>query len=137
MEVKTVYTPSPDEPYMSDRQIAYFRDKLAEQKIELTKKIEKSLGKIKSLKSAQADILDRSNSMMSLNSEVGSFERYIERVKQIEKALERIDSGSFGYCELTGSEIGLRRLEVMPFATMSIKALESLEQDQRTVRRFS
>ncbi|WP_022665523.1 TraR/DksA family transcriptional regulator [Desulfospira joergensenii] len=134
MAVKTMYTPSQDEPYMNERQVAYFRDKLAVRKIELTDKIESTLNKMKSLKSVDADILDRSNSMMNLESEVMAFDRYIEQVKQIEKALDRIDTGNFGYCELTGSEIGLRRLEAMPFATMSIKAMELLESGQEILR---
>lgn len=131
MEVKSIYTPSQDEPYMNERQIAYFRDKLATRKIELTGKIESTLHKIKSLQSTHADILDRSNSMMNLESALGTFERYIDQVRQIEKAMDRIEAGSFGYCELTGSEIGLGRLEAMPFATMSIQALEDLEAGQR------
>ncbi len=129
--METMYIPSPEEPYMNARQIAYFRDKLAAHKIALTGKIETTLNKIKTLKTVQADILDRSNSMISLEAEVCAFERYIGQVKQIEKALERIESGDFGYCELTGEEIGLKRLEVMPFATMSIKALENLEAESR------
>ena len=130
MAVKAIYTPSLDEPYMNERQIAYFRDKLASRKVELTGKIESTLNKIKSLQSVHADILDRSNSMMDLESEVGAFERYLDQVKQVERALDRIEAGSFGYCELTGGEIGLRRLEAMPFATMSIQALEELEAER-------
>ena len=54
-------------------------------------------------------------------------------IVQVDHALARIDAGSFGYCELTGDEIGLPRLEAIPFATMSIKALEEFEGGRRTM----
>lgn len=116
-----------NEPYMSEGQLAYFKGKLMQQKDELRNKIHKSINKIKSLEAAQADILDRSNSYIDLGLEVKSFERHSDMIVQVDRALTRIDDGSFGYCELTGDEIGLRRLEAIPFATMSIKALEEYE----------
>ena len=121
------YIPAKNEPYMSDRQIDYFRDKLVDRKAELKAKISTAIEKIKTLESVQADILDRSNAYIDLELAVKSFERYSNMLDQVDRALERIDDGSFGYCELTGSEIGLRRLEAIPFATMSIAALEEFE----------
>ncbi|MEH0020930.1 MAG: TraR/DksA family transcriptional regulator [Desulfobacter sp.] len=125
------YTPAKNEPYMSDDQVAYFRKKLTDRKAELSRKITRAIEKIKTLESMQADILDRSNSYMGLELEVKSFERYSNMLDQVDRALERIEDGSFGYCELTGNEIGLRRLEAIPFATMSIKALEEFEASQQ------
>ena len=124
------YIPSENEPYMSDRQVAYFKEKLTAQKTELSRKMDQAVKKIKTLKSVQADILDRSNAIMDMEFQVKSFERHSSLIKQIERALRRIEDGSFGYCELTGGKIGLRRLEAMPFATMSIKALEEFEASQ-------
>jgi len=121
------YYPLDNEPYMSDGQLDYFRDKLMQRKDELRNRIAKSIKKIKTLEAAQADILDRSNSYIDLELEVKSFERHSDMIVQVDHALARIDDGSFGYCELTGDEIGLRRLEAIPFATMSIKALEEFE----------
>lgn len=121
------YVPLKNEPYMSDRQVAYFRDKLAGRKAELEEKIAGAIEKIKTVEKVQADILDRSNAYINLELEVRGFERYSNMLDQIDRALERIDDGSFGYCEITGGEIGLRRLEAIPFATMSIKALEAFE----------
>ena len=121
------YVPTENEPYMSDAQIAYFKEKLLQRKDQIRIRISESIKKIKTLEAAQADILDRSNSYIDLELEVKSFERYSALMGQVDRALERIAAGSFGYCELTGSEIGLRRLEAIPFAAMSIKALEELE----------
>lgn len=125
------YYPLDNEPYMSEGQLAYFKGKLVQRKDELLNRISKSIKKIKSLEAAQADILDRSNSYIDLELEVKSFERHSDMIVQVDHALARIDDGSFGYCELTGDEIGLRRLEAIPFASMSIKALEEFEADQR------
>ncbi len=116
-----------NEPYMSEGQLAYFKGKLLQRKDELHNRISQSIKKIKTLEAAQADILDRSNSYIDLELEVKSFERHSDMIVQVDHALARIDDGSFGYCELTGDEIGLRRLEAIPFATMSIKALEAFE----------
>ena len=122
-----------DEPYMSEGQLAYFKDKLMQRKDELRNKISKAIKKIKTLEAAQADLLDRSNAYMDLALEVKSFERHSDMITQVDRALARIDDGSFGYCELTGDEIGLRRLEAIPFATMSIKALEEFEAHQKNI----
>ena len=127
------YIPAKNEPYMSDGQIDYFREKLVSRKAELKVKISRAIEKIKTLESVQADILDRSNAYIDLELAVKSFERYSNMLDQVERALERIDDGSFGYCELTGSEIGLRRLEAIPFATMSIAALEEFEASQQPI----
>jgi DnaK suppressor protein len=124
------YYPLDDEPYMSEGQLAYFKGKLLQRKDELCNRISKSIKKIKTLEAAQADILDRSNSYIDLELEVKGFERHSDMIVQVDRALARIDDGSFGYCELTGDEIGLRRLEAIPFATMSIKALEAFESGQ-------
>ncbi|WP_321494451.1 TraR/DksA family transcriptional regulator [uncultured Desulfobacter sp.] len=127
------YIPLDNEPYMSEGQLAYFKDKLMVRKDELRNRISNSIKKIKTLEAAQADILDRSNSYIDLELEVKSFERHSNAIDQVNRALARIDDGSFGYCELTGDEIGLPRLEAIPFASMSIKALEEFEAEQRSV----
>ncbi|WDP91363.1 MAG: TraR/DksA C4-type zinc finger protein [Desulfobacter sp.] len=121
------YIPAAGEPYMSDAQLAYFREKLIRRKEELGQKLSTSIQKVKSLESLQADILDRSNTYIDLEREVKNFERYSNMMIQVNNALERMDKGNFGYCELTGDEIGLKRLEAIPFATMSIQALEEFE----------
>ena len=121
------YIPLDNEPYMSKGQLAYFKGKLMQRKSELHNRITKSIEKIKTLEATQADILDRSNSYIDLELELKSFERHSDMIVQVDPALARIDDGNFGYCELTGDEIGLPRLEAIPFASMSIKALEEFE----------
>ena len=113
--------------YMNARQLDYFKNKLVCRKGELLGKISRHREKIKSLKTNQADILDSSMYSMDLEQEVRTYERYSQVLFQIEHALARIRDGRFGYCELTGKPIGLERLEALPFASLSIEALEDLE----------
>jgi len=124
------YIPAINEPYMSEAQVAYFKEKLIRKKDELIRKLSAVIEKIKTLESVQADLLDRSSSYIDIDLAVKSFERYSNMMDQVDHALERIMNGRFGYCELTGFEIGLRRLEAIPFAAMSIKALEAFEAGQ-------
>ncbi|WDP84519.1 MAG: transcriptional regulator, TraR/DksA family protein [Desulfobacter sp.] len=124
------YVPSENEPYMSDSQIHYFKEKLIRRKQALSRKIAETIEKIKTLESVQADILDRSNAYVGLDFEVKTFERCSHMMDQVDRALGRMDQGCFGYCELTGSEIGLGRLEAIPFAAMSVHAVAEAEAGQ-------
>lgn len=113
--------------YMNASQLEYFKNKLVSRKMELLGKISLHREKIKSLKTNHADILDRSLYAMDLEQEIRTYERYSQVLRQIDEALERISDGSFGYCEFTGKPIGLDRLEALPFANLSIEALEEME----------
>lgn len=123
----TIYNPSEEEPYMNENQQEYFKHKLMVQKKKLLSGITLRKEKIKTLKFADADIIDRSSSWMDIEAEISVFERHCSLIREIDNALGRIESGHFGYCEITGNEIGLRRLEAMPSATFSIEALQSIE----------
>ena len=121
------YRPTEDEPYMNRRQIIYFKEKLMEQKIELQEKALKIKTRIKRFKTNPADIIDRSNYYMDMDRDLGNYERYSQRLNQINNALKRMKTGQFGYCDLTGSPIGLKRLKSVPYANMSVEALELFE----------
>ena len=124
------YRPTKDELYMNHRQIKYFKEKLVEQKTELQEKALKIKARIKRFKTNPADIIDRSNYYMDMERDLGNYERYTQRLNLINEALKRIKTGQFGYCELTGTPIGLERLEALPFANMSMEALELFEISQ-------
>jgi len=128
---KARYIPAENEPYMSEGQLLYFKEKLKSRQEELAGKLNRTIQRIKAMEGLQADILDRSNSYIDLEREVNNFERYSNMLDQVAQALRRIEEGGFGYCEMTGSEIGLRRLEAIPFAALSIQALEELEAGQK------
>ena len=125
------YIPKDGEEYMSDRQVEYFRGKIARQKMELSAKVRRAMSEIRELKAKDSDILDRSNTQLNIEMAFSSFERYSDLVRQYDKALERIEEGCFGFCEITGMEIGLRRLEVHPCATLSVEAQQRSEESER------
>ena len=127
METKAVIRSMGLKEYMNEGQLDYFKNKLICRKMELLGKISLHREKIKTLKTNHADILDRSLYTMDLEQEIRTYERYSQVLRQIDEALERIGNGSFGYCEFTGKPIGLERLEALPFANLSIEALEELE----------
>ncbi len=119
-----IHNPLMDEPYMSEKQLMYFKNKLILQKADIEIKMAHLRDKLKNMKANQPDILDRSNYLMEMEREIKNQERYSAMITQIDQALKKIDDGSFGYCESTGGEIGFRRLDILPFATMSVKAME-------------
>jgi len=123
------YAPSNNEDYMNDRQIEYFRNKLILEKMAADQKLKQHLERIKNRKAPHADILDQSNFLMDLEREICTYERYNQRIRQINKALDRMDSGQFGYCEITGEQIGLKRLEALPFTHFSMEALMENENE--------
>lgn len=127
-----MYTPSENEPYMNERQRSYFKEKLNLTKADLTEKLKQTRQRIKKLKHAGPDILDRGNILINIEQEAGASERYSGYLKHIERALRRIEDGSFGFCEVTGEKIGLRRLEVQPWTSLSIEVLEECEADRRS-----
>ncbi|MCF8044212.1 MAG: TraR/DksA C4-type zinc finger protein [Desulfarculaceae bacterium] len=126
-----------EQVYMNSDQLAYFKNKLFSHREELSEKISRTVKKIQQLKSSDADILDRSNVNIHIEREVKASERYSRYLRNIETALSKIEDGSYGFCELTGTKIGLKRLQAQPWATLSIKALEELEEARQKGRPVS
>lgn len=122
-------------PFLDNDQLDWFRKQLLAKQGELVRKRSEIKTKIRSLKMKHADLVDQSILMGSIENEILYSRRCDDLIAQIEKALERIENGEFGYCELTGEPIDVRRLEVQPWATLSIKALEDIEKKHDS-RRF-
>ncbi|MCP5142003.1 MAG: TraR/DksA C4-type zinc finger protein [Gammaproteobacteria bacterium] len=123
------YTPGPDEDYMSDRQLAWFRDRLVAMRADLADDINLQLDG-DSDPGDEADIANRS----AESAQAARIQNHHILIKrQIDAALRRIDDGSYGYCEDTGEEIGLSRLMAQPMATLSVEAQERRE---RTARQY-
>jgi DnaK suppressor protein len=127
---------SPSIPsFLDNDKLDWFKKQLLAKQGELVRKRSEIKTKIRSLKMKHADLVDQSILMGSIENEILYSRRCDDLIAQIEKALERIENGEFGYCELTGEPIDVRRLEVQPWATLSIKALEDIEKKQDS-RRF-
>lgn len=121
---------SDKEPYMSGNHVAYFKRKLLVQRQELSVKVNRNLAEIKTMKGAQADIIDRSNTLMNFESVLASCRRYNQLIRDIDHALERIADNSYGFCCISGEPIGLKRLDILPCTNVSIKTLESMAAEE-------
>ena len=128
------YRPTDDEPFMNDRQRAYFRKKLSSWRDDIIQQTRETLAGLHDDTSQHADITDRATSETDRALELRARDRQRKLVAKIEAAIERIDNGSYGYCEETGEPIGLKRLEARPIATLSLEAQERHERREKVYR---
>lgn len=128
----TNYKPSEDEPYMNPRQIAYFKKKLTDWKLELINESNETLQNLKESSINNPDPNDRASAEVDTAFELRTRDRYRKLIDKIDAALERIADGSYGYCIETGDPIGIKRLEARPVAVLSIEAQERRENYERT-----
>jgi len=128
------YKPSEDEPFMNERQREYFRRKLLAWKEDLLKESRDTLVVLQSENENQSDLADRASSETDRSLELRARDRQRKLISKIEAALERIDEGSYGYCEETGEPISIRRLDARPIATLSVEAQERHERREKVYR---
>lgn len=128
------YRPSEDEPFMSDLQLAYFRHKLLRWRADLLREAGETLSSLGQGGIAEADLTDRASVETDRALELRTRDRARKLVTKIDQALDRIENGTYGYCEETGEPIGLKRLEARPIATLSIEAQERHERMERVHR---
>lgn len=128
------YRPSEDEPFMSDMQLAYFRQKLLRWRAELLQESSETLQSMQSESLQQPDLTDRASMETDRALELRTRDRERKLISKIDAALRRIEDGTYGYCEETQEPIGIRRLEARPIATLSLEAQERHERLERTHR---
>ena len=126
------YKPSPKEEYMNEMQLEYFKQKLLTWRDELMKGSEATLNGLKENNAPEADENDRASNETDQSLELRTRDRMRKLIKKINQALDRIENGTYGYCEETGEPIGLARLEARPVATLSIEAQERHERKEKT-----
>jgi len=127
------YRPSEDDPYMNPEQLEYFRIKLLRWRNQLLKELNEILDHLKeNLK--EPETLDQGIVETDTAFKIKTSNRYRKLINKINDALERIEDGTYGYCEETGKEIGIKRLEVRPIATLCIEAQEKHERIERRNR---
>jgi DnaK suppressor protein len=127
----TGYKPSEQEEYMNPMQIEYFRQKLQTWKEELLLNSRDTLDHLKEENWNEPDPNDRATIETDTSFELRTRDRYRKLIDKIEEALQRIADGEYGYCEDTGEEIGIKRLEARPIATLCIEAQENHENYER------
>lgn len=128
------YRPSDDEPFMNPRMREYFRHKLLQWKAELLRESGTTLNHLQNESLAEPDIADRASLETDRSLELRTRDRERKLITKIDAALERIEDGSYGYCEITAEPISIRRLEARPIATLSVEAQERHERLERTHR---
>jgi DnaK suppressor protein len=126
------YKPKGKEEYMNPRQLAYFRGMLEDMKRELGQDIDRTVHTMQDEATVFADPNDRASQESDMSLELRNRDRERKLIKKIDETIARIDAGDYGYCESCGVEIGLKRLEARPTATLCIdcKTLDELREKQ-------
>jgi DnaK suppressor protein len=129
------YRPTDDEPFMSSVMREYFRLKLLRWQADLLRESNETLASLQGDGGMQEpDLADRASAETDRALELRTRDRERKLLSKIEAALQRIEDGSYGYCEHTGDPIGVKRLEARPIATLSLEAQERHERLERTQR---
>ena len=128
------YTPTDKEPFMNAKQKEFFRRKLNDWRDEIISETKETLNNLQHESSNFADLADRASSETDRSLELRSRDRQRKLIAKIDEALSRIDDGSYGYCEETGENIGLKRLIARPIATLSIDSQERHERKEKVYR---
>ncbi|ABQ13691.1 RNA polymerase-binding protein DksA [Dichelobacter nodosus] len=132
IKIKNKYTPAADEPYMSEQQLDYFSRILQEWKATILADSEKTREYLKDERPQTADLNDRASQEEEFSLELRTRDRERKLLRKIDKALERIKQGHFGYCEQCDEEIGFHRLEARPTAELCIDCKHLAERKEKS-----
>jgi DnaK suppressor protein len=126
------YAPKKGEEYMNKKQLAHFRNILESLKVELSQDIDRTVHTMQDEATVFADPNDRASQESDMALELRNRDRERKLIKKIEETIAKIESQDYGYCESCGVEIGLKRLEARPTATLCIdcKTLDELREKQ-------
>jgi DnaK suppressor protein len=119
------------ELYMSKEQLEHFRNILNNWKRDLMVEVDRTVSHMKDEAANFPDPNDRATQEEEFSLELRTRDRERKLIRKIDEALKRIEDGSYGYCLETGEEIGIKRLEARPVATLSIEAQERRERRER------
>jgi DnaK suppressor protein len=128
------YTPKRGEDYMSAAQLKHFSDILSAWKRELMFEVDRTVHHMQDEAANFPDPNDRATQESEFGLELRTRDRERKLLRKIDSALSRIEDGSYGYCDETGEEIGLKRLEARPVATLCLEAQERRELAERQFR---
>lgn len=134
VKVPEGYAPSEDEEFMSPLQLAYFKGKLETWKLDILKESRETLDHLQEGGIQEPDLADRASTETDWSLELRTRDRQRKLIAKIEAALRRIETGDYGYCDVTGEPISLKRLDARPIATMTLEAQEAHERMERSHR---
>ena len=129
--LKKGYKPKKSEKYMGPEQQEYFRQKLLTWRDELVEESRETISHLQHEVRDVGDEAERATRETENALELRTRDRYRKLIRKIDKALIRLEDGEYGYCEETGEEIGLARLEARPIATLCLDAQERWELRQK------
>ena len=119
------------ESYMTKRQLTHFRKLLSAWKGQLEKEAEKTVNHMQNDSNSLADPNDRATQESEFGLELRTRDRERKLLRKIQISLTKIDEGTYGYCEETGEQISLKRLQARPIATLSLEAQENHEKSEK------
>lgn len=128
------YRPTEDEPFMNERQKSYFRAKLIAWKNDILREARETLEALQQENANHPDLADRASSETDRAIELRARDRQRKLIAKIDAALQRLEDGTYGFCEETGEPISLKRLDARPIATLSIEAQERHERREKVYR---
>ena len=127
------YKPTKKEKFMNSKMREYFKLKLINWKKDLLKESSQTLNNLQNENEAKPDITDRASEEIDRSFELRTRDRERKLINKIDAALNRIEDGSYGYCEETGDPISIKRLEARPVATLSLEAQEMHEKAEKRI----
>ncbi len=131
VKVPEGYKPSDDEEFMNPIQREYFRQKLLAWKADIIDQTRETVAYLQGENVSHPDPADTAAANADRQLELRTRDRLRKLEHKIEKALRRVEDGTYGYCEETGDPIGVGRLDARPIATLSLEAQEMHERDER------
>jgi len=129
--ISSKYKPKASEPFMNSKQKQYFKQKLLFWKETLLKGSTETITNLKEDKEVSGDFADIASAESTKSIELRTRDRERKLISKIDEALKRIENNTYGFCEVTGKPIGLKRLEARPIATLSIEAQQMHENEEQ------
>ena len=130
-KISSKYKPTAKEPFMNSKQKEYFKQKLIDWKETLIKGSSETILNLKEDKEVSGDFADIASAESTKSIELRTRDRERKLISKIDEALKRIENNTYGFCEVTGKPIGLKRLEARPIATLSIEAQQMHENEEQ------
>lgn len=126
------YQPVAEEEYMNDKQLEHFRKLLLAWKMELMEEVDRTMSHLKDEAANFPDPADRASQEEEFSLELRTRDRERKLIKKIDKTLELIENHDYGFCDACGVEIGIRRLEARPTATLCVdcKTIDEIKEKQ-------
>ena len=128
------YKPTSKEPFMNAKQKEYFRQKLINWKETLLTESNRTIVNLKQDKEVSGDFADIASAETEKSIELRTRDRERKLISKINEALKRINDNTYGFCEVTGKPISIKRLEARPIATLSIEAQEMHEEREDLIK---